>query len=69
MPFNKNEKKLINSELRRGDSLITKNFKTIKKKKSGKYVEVWKNKGTGKLEEFPANVKRLKFKLKVARSR
>jgi len=69
MPFNKKEKLLINRELRRNDNLITKRFSTIKKKKSGKYVEVWKNKKTGEKEEHPANVGRLKFKLKVARSR
>jgi len=66
--FTPRQKQLINRELKRGDSLVTKNFVTIAKRK-GRYVELWKNKKTGKLEAMPTNADRLKFKLKVAQLR
>ena len=69
MTFTSKEKKLINRELDRSPPLITKKFKTIKRKKTGRYVEVFKNRKTGKLEEQPVNTRLLKFKLRVARSR
>ncbi len=69
MAFNTNERKLINRELRRKAPLVTKKFIGIRKKKTGRFVEVFKNRNTGKIEELPVAIELLRFKLKVARSR
>jgi len=68
MEFTKEQIEAINRELKSRDSLVTKDFITIAKRK-GKWVEVWRDKKTGKLEEMRTNAERLRFKLKVAQSR
>lgn len=65
--FSSRELSLINKELSRG-RLETRRFYKVAKSNGG-YVEIWKDKKTGKKYYYPTNIKRLKFKLKVAKTR
>ena len=69
--FTKEEKKLI-SQQRRMDvrrNLKTKTFVAIRRKKSGRFTELIRDKRTCMLTENPISVQALKFKLKVAKSK
>ena len=71
MAYTTKQKALINSQLKmeqRG-RLLTKSFVGIKKKKTGRYVQIFKDRATGKREEFSVPKNYLDFKLKVAKAR
>lgn len=69
MAYTKREKQLILGELKKNNRLLTKYPSAIKRKQSGRYVQVIKERATGKEQEVTIPKNYLDFKLKVARSR